>query len=210
MGPRCAPRVDRVAYHNLFQGLRLTRGTARRRRISTSCSLRWRYASARHSGGVAVLRQRAPRLAQPDSEDRRHQRAGVRARRRVVSRRRAGNRRTVSRAWIRLSCKGCADRQATDRTVHVRSGQRRRAGLCAPAQRPEARVRQRQTGGPPSPVSERQLRADLHVPRLQNVQRLQPRGPVRRVDRRRRLARVRRGANRRIRVERVEDVGHHL
>ena len=55
-----------------------------------------------------------------------------------------------------------------------------------------------------------ELRAELHIPRLQDVQRLQPRRSVGGVDRRRRLAGVRGGANGRVRVERIEDVGHQL
>src|SRR5262245_61694386 len=59
-------------------------------------------------------------------------------------------------------------------------------------------------------TSELQLRAELDIPRLKNIQRLQPRGPVGRVDGGGRFAGIRGRADRGVGVERVEDVGHHL
>src|SRR5207247_3480378 len=61
--------------------------------------------------------------------------------------------------------------------------------------------------------SELNLRSDLQVSRLKDVQRLEPGGAggrVRRVERRGWFARVRRRANRGVRVERIEDIHRDL
>src|SRR5262249_49123871 len=62
----------------------------------------------------------------------------------------------------------------------------------------------------PDLSSEVELEAELHVPSLQDVQRLQPRRAVGRVDRCRRLAGVGGRANGGVRIEHVEDVRHRL
>ena len=115
----------------------------------------------------------------------------------------------VSRS--RSECERRARQHQSERHKKGRRGLLSLCALCASAPlRPLRPLRTSATSA--SSSSEVELRPELHIPPLQNVERLQPGrrafGPssVRRVDPGRRLAGLRVGANRRVRVERVVDV----
>ena len=118
--------------------------------------------------------------------------------------------RSVPSGWPRRSPTAVRRESKCPRPRSLSPGRRRsRCGAGPPRRRaPRPALRPRRSCRNVPSASEGQLRAELHVARLQDVQRPKPRRSVGRVDRRRRLAGVRGGAHRRVRVRQVEDVGH--